>query len=225
MIPQPTARQLKRGTVVDGQRRCTICDTWKPIGDFIRTAAGSPAGWCKPCKAKQEREKRAEKKGTYTEADVARFWSRVDKNGPVFKDLGPCWVWQGASRNHEGYGQFHFMGRVLSPHTIALILTKGIHGSRELFADHMCQNRRCCNPDHLRLVTPRQNAVENNSSFFAQNAAKTHCKNGHPFDGPGSDVARVRVKVKKPKRDTTCTARICLHCFPSYRNNPNRIDQ
>ena len=55
--------------------------------------------WCKACRAKYERDRRAARLGTFTAADIARFWSRVDKNGPVFEDLGPCWVWQGASRN------------------------------------------------------------------------------------------------------------------------------
>ena len=35
---------------------------------------------------------------------VRRFWSKVNKNGPVMPEMDtPCWVWTG-SRNTDGYG-------------------------------------------------------------------------------------------------------------------------
>jgi hypothetical protein len=47
--------------------------------------------------------------------DIARrFWSKVDKNGPVpphRPELGQCWVWTG-SVQPRGYGTFSVGGKV-----------------------------------------------------------------------------------------------------------------
>jgi hypothetical protein len=50
-----------------------------------------------------------------------------------------------------------------------------------LVVDHQCRNRACCNPAHLRLVTPYVNATENSISPLALNLAKDACHRGHPL--------------------------------------------
>ena len=45
-----------------------------------------------------------------------------------------------------------------------------------LTVDHMCHNQRCVNIDHLRLLTPSENAKAN------VYAARTQCPAGHPYD-------------------------------------------
>lgn len=47
--------------------------------------------------------------------------------------------------------------------------------------DHLCRNRKCLNPDHLEVVTPRVNNMRSNS-IAAINNRKTHCLNGHEFN-------------------------------------------
>ena len=48
--------------------------------------------------------------------------------------------------------------------------------------DHVCKNRNCVEVTHLRLVTSKQNSLENSKSVGAINSQKTNCKFGHPLD-------------------------------------------
>lgn len=48
--------------------------------------------------------------------------------------------------------------------------------------DHLCRNRACINPDHLEVVTQRENIMRG-VGVAAKNAQKTHCKRGHEFTG------------------------------------------
>src|ERR1019366_4138120 len=43
-----------------------------------------------------------------------------------------------------------------------------------------CPHRRCVNPDHLEVVTPRENAIRNRS-FATIFRMTTHCPSGHEY--------------------------------------------
>lgn len=78
-------------------------------------------------------------------------------------DPGQCWEWQGATCQHSGgYGMFrircHSGPRTAKPHRVAWTILKGPIPDG-LVIDHItCNNRRCCNPDHMRVVTQSVNA-------------------------------------------------------------------
>lgn len=81
---------------------------------------------------------------------AARLWSAVEKLGP-----DDCWEWQGCI-NDSGYGTIHFRGKSHGAHRVAYHLTHGeIPNDVEL--DHLCRNRRCCNPRHLEPISHDEN--------------------------------------------------------------------
>lgn len=84
----------------------------------------------------------------------SRFWSKVNKDGPVSPLLGtPCWIWT-ARLTHKGYGEFYFFGKMARAHRVSWMLEW-----RPLpkLLDHKCLVRKCVNPDHLRAATDREN--------------------------------------------------------------------
>ena len=102
-------------------------------------------------------------------------------------DTSGCVIWTGAKS--DGYGLLRIGKKTFLAHRIAYErdrgpIPKGYH------IDHLCRNRACVNTDHLRLVTPRQNALENSLSFSAINAKKTHCLRGHEFTEENTAVRK-----------------------------------
>jgi hypothetical protein len=133
-----------------------------------------------------------------------RFWPRVNKNGPVFEDKGPCWIWMGKP-TPSGYGQFNNYAYSIyrtggggMPHRYSYYLAFGEvdEGSH---IDHLCRNRICVNPAHLEAVSPKVNVLRGQSPC-AKNARKTHCPNGHEYSDDNI-ISSVRGRSCKKCRD------------------------
>jgi len=77
-----------------------------------------------------------------------RFWDKVNKTDS-------CWEWT-AGTNPAGYGRFRFNERVMMSHRVSYELIIGPIPDG-LLLDHMCHNKVCVNPEHLRPVTSKQN--------------------------------------------------------------------
>lgn len=106
----------------------------------------------------------------YTPADIARFWSKVDKSGD-------CWLWTN-SVNRYGYGYF----------TVQRVNTYGHRVSYELHFGaippgmcicHHCDNPRCVRPDHLFLGTRADNSADMKAKGRATGAHKPRQGSGH----------------------------------------------
>lgn len=103
--------------------------------------------------------------------DEKRFWSRIERTDK-------CWLWLGAKT--KGYGIIRINGRNILAHRYSYELSVGsIPTGKQL--DHLCRNHSCVNPSHLEIVSNKENCLRG-INLNAQNARKTHCKRGHPFD-------------------------------------------
>lgn len=115
-------------------------------------------------------------------ADVlARFWDKVNKNGP-----GGCWLWTASVTGRMGYGGFTYKGRGCSAHRWLWTHMNG-KPPKGMYVDHICNTPRCVNPAHLQLLSPRANTMRGVGPS-AVNARKTHCIYGHPFDAENTYV-------------------------------------
>ena len=93
-------------------------------------------------------------------------------------DENNCWNWAGCSS--AGYGRISNADGQTG--LVYKRLWELLYGPVEIGKqlDHMCRNRLCVNPDHLRVVTPSENRL--NSSWVNQNVGKEYCSRGHAFD-------------------------------------------
>lgn len=110
--------------------------------------------------------------------NIADFWFNVD-----IKEPNECWPWL-RGKISGGYGKVT-IGKVLKlAHRVAYELVKGSIPDG-MTIDHVkalgCNNKACCNPFHLEIVTQRENTLRGTGPS-ANNAKATHCIHGHTFD-------------------------------------------
>ena len=109
-----------------------------------------------------------------TAEEYTRFQSYVSiiENG--------CWEWSG-NKDKDGYGIFLLRRKNRRAHRVSYYAFVGMipYG---LVVHHTCKNRCCVNPEHLKPVSARENALVQSNGVGAINAQKIKCKNDHPFD-------------------------------------------
>jgi len=90
-----------------------------------------------------------------------------------------CHLWQGT--HNRGYGVVWIGKKMRVVHKLRYeerfgAVPDGMH------LDHFaCDTPQCCNPEHVRPVTPRENALRGRT-IAAAHAARTHCPKGHPLE-------------------------------------------
>lgn len=141
--------------------------------------------------------------------EIYRFVSKIKKV------TSGCWEWTGATRP-SGYGSITVNRKTLRVHrhSYELFVGKIPDG---LVIDHICRNRICVNPEHLEVVTSKENNLRGFSPS-AINTTKTKCLRGHDFTEVntlfrknGGRACRECTRVytrdwrKKKRLDTTTT--------------------
>jgi hypothetical protein len=91
-----------------------------------------------------------------TENDKTLF---EDKFNTSYVIVGDCWLWS-RMMTVNGYGALRSGKRVLLAHRFSFWLKHGSIPASKLVVDHICNVRKCVNPDHLQLLTIVQNAMK-----------------------------------------------------------------
>ena len=118
-------------------------------------------------------------KGRFMSAEVKPLKERFDEK---ISFEGDCWVWTGCK--NKGYGCLHVgLGKEARPrpaHRVGWELYKGDIPDG-LVVRHRCPNKRkdCCNPDHLKIGTQKQNmedAIEDGTISRGENRHQSKLK-------------------------------------------------
>ena len=146
---------------------------------------------------------------------MARFWPKVNKNGPIPRhrpSLGRCWVWT-ASVAGGGYGKILGEGgqtaHLLQAHHVLWVANHGpIPTGKEL--DHLCRNRQCVRDSHVEPVTRRINLLRG-ETIIARQAAQTSCIHGHAITDENT------YHHKGHRYCKTCRRKTCREFQRAYR--------
>lgn len=95
-----------------------------------------------------------------------RFDDRVSYNGT------PCWLFTGSLASH--YGNLWWKGKHRRVHRLTYLFFVGAI-PKGLVVNHLCEVKRCCNPDHLEVCTDTENKQYN----------KGWCWEGHDIEEEG----------------------------------------
>ena len=112
-------------------------------------------------------------------------------------EVTDCWVWQ-AGKNNIGYGMIRDNKRMRTAHRVSYEEHIGKIPAGMLVL-HSCDNTKCCNPNHLRLGTHKDNTRDMISKG----------RNRY-FGGYGSESGMKGKKMPKT---------LCVHCNEFISNN------
>jgi len=85
------------------------------------------------------------------EAQIAHFHA-----GCLLNDTTGCLEWQRGLFT-DGYGAFYYQGKDMKTHRLSFELFHGRQIAEGMIILHSCDNRKCCNPSHLREGTTQEN--------------------------------------------------------------------
>ena len=143
-----------------------------------------------------------------TSQDLSRFFSKIQVNRQ-----SQCWEWT-ASLTPQGYAQVSFRGKPAVAHRISYRAFVGVI-PEGLVIDHLCNNRRCVNPCHLKAVTHQENIIRGTAPTAVLARTNT-CRKGHSFT-PETTMVRKKTGVR--------TCRICFNEWHRNRSRSHRAEK
>jgi hypothetical protein len=88
----------------------------------------------------------------YSQEIQDRFWSKVNKTDN-------CWEWTGGL-NQNGYGEFNPYCKNIKAHRFSFQNHHNRLIQEGLCIMHICDNRKCVNPNHLSEGTHQDNMID-----------------------------------------------------------------
>lgn len=152
------------------------------------------------------------------EAILTRIAERVnpeDRGYRVNGRVSLCHIWTGPTSGNGrggGYGRMSLDGQTVAVHIAAYVSARGYVPSRK-HLDHLCNQRACCNPDHLEVVTPRTNQ-RRRAATARENAIKEKWAALSPLPCP--DCEQI------PKVSTDNEGWTVIHCCRSISRYPTK---
>src|SRR5262245_9246906 len=95
----------------------------------------------------------------------------------VFSFDVSCWNWPGAI-SANGYGYLRHNGKDYPAHMYSYMPFVGEIPTGTVI-DHLCRNRRCVNPGHLRVLSHADNVRAGLAGKYLAN--RTSCPQGHDY--------------------------------------------
>jgi len=129
-----------------------------------------------------------------TPAEICKIMSHIEM------DENKCWIWMGELKERD-YGKVGLRGSTWLVHRMIYELFVGPIPPGYV-VDHRCRNPRCCNPEHLEAVPPRENARRAVPNRPPKRPPSTHCRRGHALIGDNLLVTH----------SGTRTLRLCRTC-------------
>ena len=127
--------------------------------------------------------------GIVQKKNYAKFMSLIEIRGRVNTNMSPCWT-HSMSKSSSGYGQIMFQGIAYNHHVYSYLIHNGFPEIQKGYdVCHSCDNKECCNPQHLSLKSHKENTIE----------------------------AVERIRVVKPNKISTVNLEPCHNCIDSHK--------
>lgn len=140
---------------------------------------------------------------------LSELMTRVDVSGRINTDMSQCWKWK-VSHSSAGYGQLMIRSIGLHAHRLSWWIHNGCPDmDRSEIIGHKCDNKTCCNPEHLENIPQGTNVKDayvrglrvptktrfGDGRHLACTECRTHTKNKCVYDGDGACERCVRLKL------------------------------
>jgi hypothetical protein len=133
---------------------------------------------------------------------AVQFWSLINRS-----DSDSCWNWK-ASVSDTGYGNFSYQQKQWGAHRLAAHLSGLKIEGRQVC--HKCDNRKCCNPSHLFIGTPRDNILD-------------ACSKGRIAVGERCNFSKLTIGEVISIRESESDTQSLAEAFSVHRDTINNI--